>query len=80
MFAEFQSYINIVGFSSLSFSLTILILVIWSVIWKGFALWKSARNTDKVWFIVLLLVNTVGILEILYIYFFSKKKDNNTQM
>jgi methionyl-tRNA synthetase len=43
-------------------------------------LWKSARNTDKVWFIVLLLVNTVGILEILYIYFFSKKKDNNTQM
>jgi heme A synthase len=74
MFAEFQSYINVMGFSSLSFSLTVLVLVVWSLFWKGLALWKAARKTDKVWYIVLLVVNTVGILEILYIYFFSKKK------
>ena len=49
------------------------ILIIWTLIWKGMALWKSARRGDTVWFIVLLVVNTVGILEILYIYFFSKK-------
>jgi len=53
--------------------------VVWSLIWKGMALWKSARVANKPWFIVLLLVNTVGILDILYIYVFSKKQ-GNTQM
>ena len=50
------------------------VVVIWSVIWKGLALWKSAREGSKVWFIVFLIVNTLGILEILYLYVFSKKK------
>ena len=47
-------------------------LLIWSIFWKGWALWKAARQDSKVWFIVLLIVNTVGILEILYIFVFSK--------
>jgi hypothetical protein len=50
------------------------IIVIWSLYWKGMALWKSARDSEKWWFIALLLINTIGILEILYIYVFSKKK------
>jgi len=50
------------------------LLLIWSLIWKGLALWKAARQSDKWWFIVMLVVNTAGILEILYIYVFSKKK------
>jgi len=50
------------------------ILIIWSVIWKGIALWKAAKNDNLKWFVVLLVVNTAGILEILYIYVFSKKK------
>ena len=49
------------------------ILIAWSLIWKGLALWKSARKGQNVWFVVLLLVNTFGILEILYLYVFSKK-------
>ncbi|MFA5188405.1 MAG: DUF5652 family protein [Patescibacteria group bacterium] len=52
----------------------ILLLVIWSLIWKGIALWKSARNGHKAWFVVMLIVNTVGILEIIYILAFSKPK------
>jgi len=48
-------------------------LVIWSLIWKGWALWKAARAGSKPWFVVLLVINTVGILEILYIFVFSKK-------
>ncbi len=52
-------------------------LMIWSVIWKGLALWKAAQQGDKYWFIALLVINTVGILEILYIYIFSKKKEDN---
>jgi hypothetical protein len=48
-------------------------LVIWSFIWKGLALWKAARLGSKIWFVVLLVVNTVGILEILYLYVFTKR-------
>ncbi len=51
------------------------VLAIWALIWKGFALWKAARNGSKPWYIALLVVNTVGILEILYIFVFSKKKN-----
>lgn len=47
---------------------------LWTIPWKAVALWKSARNNSKVWFIVLMLVNTLAILEILYIFVFSKKK------
>jgi hypothetical protein len=50
------------------------ILVVWTSPWKGVALWKAARNKQIVWFIVLLVVNTLAILEIIYIFAFSKKK------
>lgn len=57
----------------LGISLPLLIaIIIWSAIWKGIALWKAARKNQLVWFIVLLVVNTIGILEILYIYIFSE--------
>jgi methionyl-tRNA synthetase len=52
----------------------ILLLVIWLLPWKAIALWKSARRKDYVWFIILTLVNTVGLLEIIYIFLISKNK------
>ena len=55
--------------------IVIILLVIWSIIWKGIALWKCGRNNQLVWFIVLLVVNTAGILEILYLLFFQNKKE-----
>ena len=48
------------------------LLIVWSLYWKARALWHAATHKDKFWFIVLLLVNTAGILEILYLYKFSK--------
>ncbi|MFA6159933.1 MAG: DUF5652 family protein [Parcubacteria group bacterium] len=54
--------------------LIIIIAVIWTLPWKGFALWKSARRGDSIWFVILLLVNTLAILEILYIFIFSERK------
>ena len=50
----------------------LIILAVWSLAWKGVALWKSAKKEHKVWFIVMLILNTAGILEILYIFVFSK--------
>jgi len=55
------------------------LLIIWSLIWKGVALWKAARLSSKTWFVVLLLVNTMGILEIIYIFFVAKKYSVETE-
>lgn len=58
---------------------TITTLVVWTLFWKGWALWKSARRSDGIWFGVLLVLNTAGILEILYIFVFSKREDKATK-
>lgn len=56
------------------FGAILAILVIWSIIWKGIALWKAARNNHLGWFIAFLVINTLGILEILYIYFSNRNQ------
>lgn len=50
-----------------------ILIVLWTLPWKGAALWKAARQNNKNWFIALFLLNTLAILEILYIFKFSKK-------
>ncbi|MCR4275713.1 MAG: DUF5652 family protein [Candidatus Wolfebacteria bacterium] len=57
----------------------ILLAVLWVLPWKGVALWKAAKNNEKWWFVAILVVNTMALLEILYIFFFSKKKDQISQ-
>ncbi len=59
--------------------LLLVVLVMWTLVWKGMALWKAAKQGNKVWFVVLLVVNTVGILEILYLYVFSKKSGQSIE-
>ena len=51
----------------------LIVLIIWSTIWKGIALWKAGRNNQLGWFVALLIINTAGILEIIYLAFFQKK-------
>jgi len=46
--------------------------LIWSFFWKGWALWKAANKRQLLWFIALLLINTVGLLEIAYIFFLHR--------
>ena len=50
-------------------------LVIWSLYWKGRALWISSQHADKLWFIILFIINTAGILDIVYIYILAKPGD-----
>jgi hypothetical protein len=49
----------------------LIVILVWSLAWKLLAFWKSARKKHIIWFLVFAFVNTVGILEILYIYVFS---------
>jgi len=57
----------------LGISIWIILLVsAWEAVWKFIAMWKAAKKESVIWFIVLGIINTVGILPILYIYVFSK--------
>jgi len=51
-----------------------ILALIWTLPWKGYALWIAARKGESYWFVALLLLNTLGILDILYIFVFSKPK------
>ena len=49
------------------------VLLIAVIALKGYALWHAARRSEKWWFIAILVINTAGILEIVYLVFFVKK-------
>jgi hypothetical protein len=53
-------------------SFLIAVLLVWSLAWKGVAMWKAARLSHKWWFVIILLANTIGVLEIIYIFFVAK--------
>ena len=50
------------------------LILLWILPWKGVALWKSARNGHKYWFIALLIVQTFAVLDIIYIFLIGSKK------
>jgi len=56
-------------------SAVIILLLIWEIYWKGHALWIAAQKEEKKFFIAILIINSVGILPIYYLYknnFFKK--------
>lgn len=57
-----------------NFIIPLILIVLWTLPWKGVALWRAARRGEKAWFVALLMINTLGILEILYIFVFSRKR------
>lgn len=46
------------------------IIAIWTILIKGITLWYAARGGQKGWFIAILVLNTLGILEIIYLIWF----------
>lgn len=46
----------------------LVVTVVWSLAWKGASLWRAARNDSKPWFVTLLLSNTLGILDAVYLF------------
>lgn len=49
-------------------------LALWTIFWKGLALWHAGRRGQPWWFVILLVVNTVGILDIIYLFGVLKLK------
>ena len=58
--------------------LVIFLVIIWEAVWKGVALWRAGRNGHLIWFIALFILNTVGILPIIYIFAFSRKGEQTS--
>ncbi len=56
------------------FNLIVLLVVIWSVLWKCYSVWTAVKRGEKWWFVALLLFNTAGILDMIYIFGVAKKK------
>jgi len=77
---DYTQVAETLGISIEIVTILIAVIFIWTIIWKGLALWKSARKGSPIWFVVFLLINTVGILPILYIYVFSKMKIGKSSM
>ena len=59
-----------------AFIIFIVVIMIWDAVWKLIALWKSARNNHLAWFVLIAIINTVGILPIVYI---MMHRNNSTQ-
>ncbi len=43
------------------------VAAVWDLAWKGLALWQAGKRRQPVWFVALLVLNTVGILPITYL-------------
>ena len=52
--------------------LLVALAMMWALVWKGFALWRSAELRQRYWFIAILVVNTFGVLEIIYLFLVAK--------
>jgi len=52
------------------------LILVWTLPWKAVALWKAAKNSHKKWFVGILVINTLALLEIIYIFYFAKPNKN----
>ena len=62
-----------IGINELIIMILLFGAVAWSLAWKGVALWYAARDGQKGWYVALLVINTLGVLEILYLFVFRPK-------
>jgi hypothetical protein len=51
----------------------LILTMVWVLPWKGYALWTAARANNKRWFIAIVILNTLAILDIFYIFYIAKK-------
>jgi len=59
---------NVYGGGALSpLFIALAILAIVDLILKGFALWRAARLQSPWWFVALLVINSAGILPLIYL-------------
>ena len=56
-----------------------ILMGIWSLIWSGLGLWHSSQHKQKNWFIAILILNTLGLLPIIYLIWFKPQSKGKTK-
>ena len=54
-------------------NLILVLITLWTLLWKCYSVWIAAKNGDKKWFAALVIFNTVGILDMIYVFKIAKK-------
>ena len=49
-------------------SILIITILLWELYWKYNALWLAAKRSHRGWFFAILIINSVGLLPIYYLY------------
>lgn len=57
----------------------IIVLAVWELIWKGLALWRAAHRKQPYWFMALLIINSAGVLPIIYILTTEQRQDMSSE-
>lgn len=57
----------------------LIVLVAWTLVWKGIGLWKAGRNNHLVMFVIMLILNTAGILPIFYLLWLRFGKEDKIE-
>ena len=65
--------------SSIGENLIVLVMVIWSIFWKCYSVWTAVKRGDKRWFVALVILNTAGILDMIYIFGVVKKSTSDVK-
>jgi hypothetical protein len=55
------------------FSAIGIVVILWTLPWKIYAVWLAAKHDQKKWFVALIVLNTLAILEIIYVFHILKK-------
>ena len=74
----FNAMASVFGVSPMVFIVIFVVISIWTLAIKGYALWNAAKLDQKYWFVGLMVVNTFGILELVYLLFFRTKELEET--
>jgi hypothetical protein len=66
--------VNSFDVSNIVNSPLLMLIVLWELIWKGFGLWRAGRKNEPWWFFAIFILNTIGILPIIYLIISQDKK------
>lgn len=50
----------------------VLPLMVWILFWEALALWQAATRRQLVWFLIILFFNSLGLLEIAYVFYLHR--------
>ncbi|MCX6755271.1 MAG: DUF5652 family protein [Candidatus Nomurabacteria bacterium] len=52
-------------------------VILWTLAWKCYSSWLASKNNDKRWFVALVVLNTAGILDMIYVFWVLKKTNTD---